>query len=314
MRLESAVAAVSVLNYGAITRSWEVHAQGKPLSVVLGYKDLHQYLADPFYLGAIVGRVANRTANGRFRLNGKTCQLTQNEGRHHLHGGIKGLGRRLWQMERDGARRLRLRYLSPDGEEGYPGTVRFTVDMALSGSRLTYDMRAVPDRPTPINLAQHNYYNLAGGQGDIFDHSIRIQAAQYTPTDGEGIPTGQVCDVEGTPLDLRKTVALHRVDPERKGIDSNLLFDPGRDRKKPVAELRAPNGLRLRMWSDQPGLQLYTGAGLKRPAFRAFTGMCLEPQYPPDCLNNPGFCAIIATPETPYRQVLTVDINGDDAG
>ncbi len=314
MRLESAVAAVSVLNYGAITRSWEVHAQGKPLSVVLGYKDLHQYLADPFYLGAIVGRVANRTANGRFRLNGKTCQLTQNEGRHHLHGGIKGLGRRLWQMERDGARRLRLRYLSPDGEEGYPGTVRFTVDMALSGSRLTYDMRAVPDRPTPINLAQHNYYNLAGGQGDIFDHSIRIQAAQYTPTDGEGIPTGQVCDVEGTPLDLRKTVALHRVDPERKGIDSNLLFDPGRDRKKPVAELRAPNGLRLRMWSDQPGLQLYTGAGLKRPAFRAFTGMCLEPQYPPDCLNNPGFCAIIATPEAPYRQVLTVDINGDDAG
>ena len=314
MRLESAVAAVSVLNYGAITRSWEVHAQGKPLSVVLGYKDLHQYLADPFYLGAIVGRVANRTANGRFRLNGKTCQLTQNEGRHHLHGGIKGLGRRLWQMERDGARRLRLRYLSPDGEEGYPGTVRFTVDMALSGSRLTYDMRAVPDRPTPINLAQHNYYNLAGGQGDIFDHSIRIQAAQYTPTDGEGIPTGQVCDVEGTPLDLRKTVALHRVDPERKGIDSNLLFDPGRDRKKPVAELRAPNGLRLRMWSDQPGLQLYTGAGLKRPAFRAFTGMCLEPQYPPDCLNNPGFCVIIATPETPYRQVLTVDINGDDAG
>ena len=314
MRLEDGVAAVSVLNYGAITRSWKIYAHGKQVSVVLGYRDLHQYLDDPFYLGVIAGRVANRTAYGRFRLNGKPCQLTQNEGRHHLHGGIKGLGRRLWQMERDGGRRLRLRYLSPNGEEGYPGEVLFTVDMALSGSRLTYDMRAVPDRPTPINLAQHNYYNLTGGKRDVFDHSIRIRATDYTPTDSEGIATGQVCGVQGTPLDLRKTVALYRVDPERKGIDSNLLFDPGRNRKKPVAELRAPNGLRLQMWSDQPGLQLYTGAGLKKPAFGAFAGICLEPQYPPDCLNNPGFYAIIATPEIPYRQVLTVDINGDGAG
>ncbi len=323
--LEDQGHSVSLLNYGAITRSWRVPLAGRRVGVVLGYGEARRYLADRAHMGAIAGRLANRTARGYLALAGRGWQLSRNEGAHHLHGGTRGLGRRFWRLERDGARAARLTYLSPDGEEGYPGAVRFRVDVSLRGGRLRYDMRATPDRPTPINLAQHNYYNLMGvpggtgpgtEPGTVLGHSLRIAADRFTPVDGEMIPTGAVQPVPGG-LDFRAARALG---PEDGALDVNLVAEPGygarRDPARPLAELRAPNGLQLCLYSDQPGLQLYTGAHLGAATggkFPAFSGVCLEPQQFPDAVNQPGFPPVIATPDHPYRQQLSLEITHEEA-
>jgi len=298
--LESSQARVSLLNYGAITREWLVLLHGRLSSVVLGYATPEAYLDDPFFKGIIAGRVANRTKAGRFSLNGQPVQLSQNEGKNHLHGGHFGLGRRYWQLEADGPTAARLSYTSPDGEEGYPGRVAFTVDIRLEGPRLTYDMQAVPKVPTPINLAQHNYYNLAGS-GPIWGHELQVNTSHFTPTGPKSIPTGEVATLAGTPQDFRTPRPLITADST---LDSNQMTAPLRDKSQPLAMLSAPNGLRLKLWSDQPAIQIYTGGGLDVPN----TGICLEPQFPPNALNQPEFGSIIATPEHPYRQVLQVEI------
>jgi len=327
--LESGDISVSMLNYGAITQDWRVPVGGRRLPVVLGYRDPARYLHDTTHMGTIAGRVANRTAGAEFRLNGVRYRLSRNDGRHHLHGGRRGLGRRLWQMERDGARRLRLCYLSPDGEEGYPGQVLFTVLVTLEGARLSYEMKAEPDRPTPVNLAQHSYYNLMGA-GQIWGHSLRLAAAQYLPVDDENIPTGAVAPVEG-PLDFRAPRRLTGACAAHRGLDLNMVFaprhppahppaqPPAQAPVQPVAQLRADNGLCLRMWSDQPGAQIYTAAhmgatagGLDGQVYGAHSGLCIEPQQPPDALHRAQFGAILATPERPYRQHLVVEIKAED--
>jgi len=294
--LQDGGVAVTLLNYGAITQSWAV--DGVPMVQSLP-KD-EDYLTDPFFTGIIAGRVANRTANGRFRLNGGPHQLSQNDGPHHLHGGALGLGKRYWEMAPDGPQAVRMSYHSPGGEEGYAATVGFTVIIRLSGHTLTYEMTALPDRPTPINLTQHNYYTL-GGTSPIWGAKLALTADHTTPANAEGIPSGEIVPVAGTPLDFRTPRALG---PKDATLDTNLLFPKSRAPTTPVATLWA-NGYRLRMWSDQPGLQLYTGAHLPTPN----TAICLEPQAPPNALNQPDFPSIIATPKQPYRHVLRVKIS-----
>ncbi len=295
MVLRDGEAAVTLLNYGAITQGWTVG--GVPMVRSLPHDEA--YLDDRYFTGIIAGRIANRTENGRFRLAGQRHQLGQNDGPHHLHGGPHGLGKRFWQIEPDEAKAARLRYHSPDGEQGYPASVDFIVDIRLSGHTLTYDMSAVPDRPTPINLAQHSYYTL-GGTGPVWGAKLALTADRFTPTNAQGIPNGELRPVANTPLDFRNPRALGPADAM---LDTNLLFPQARDPAAPVATLTA-NGYALRMWSDQPGLQLYTGAHLPTPN----TALCLEPQAPPNALNTPAFPSIIATPEQPYRQVLKVEI------
>ncbi len=298
MVLQDGNVAVTLLNYGAITRSWTIG--GVPMVRQLSQDA--DYLTDPHFTGIIAGRVANRTANGRFTLNGRPHQLSLNDGPHHLHGGPRGLGKSLWQMEPDGPQALRLSYHSPDGEEGYPGAVDFTVDIRLAGHTLSYDMQAMPERPTPINLAQHSYYTL-GGTGPIWGARLQLAAARYTPASADGIPRGEIATVSGTALDFQAPRALG---PADAALDTNLLFTPTHG---PMARLWA-NGYRLRMWSDQAGVQLYAGAHLPRPN----TALCIEPQAPPNALNAlnaQGFASIIATPEQPYRQQLQVEIRRD---
>ncbi|NOR62261.1 MAG: galactose mutarotase [Rhodobacteraceae bacterium] len=288
--------AVTLLNYGAITQSWTVGGVPMVRALTTG----EDYLTDQFFTGIIAGRVANRTASGRFSLNGARQQLSQNDGPHHLHGGVRGLGKRFWEMEPDGPQAVRLSYHSPEGEEGYPATVDFTVNIHLSGHTLTYEMAAEPDRPTPINLTQHNYYTL-GGTGPIWGAKLALTAEHATPANAEGIPSGEIVPVAGTSLDFRTPRALS---PKDAALDANLLFSKSRAPTTPVATL-CTNGYRLQMWSDQPGLQLYTGAHLPAPN----TAICLEPQAPPNALNQPDFPSIIATPAQPYRQVLRVKIS-----
>lgn len=312
--LEEGDVSVSVLSYGAITRDWRVPVNGARRPVVLGFADPSAYARNPGYLGVIAGRVANRTGYGRFELDGHTVQLGINDLPHHLHGGTRGLPRRNWRIETDStARRLRLSYHSPDGEEGYPGSVDFRVDISLKGYRLCYDMQASVDRVTPVNLAQHNYYNLAGG-GDIRDHVLRLAASRYTPADATLLPTGQIVPVADTRFDFTTGRRLSEADPDARGYDVNMVLDDTGD--QPAATVTAAGGTPiLRMWTDQPGLQLYT-AGHLVPATGAhdgqkigpWAGLCLEPQGFPDALNKPGFPSILCSPDAPYRQKLEVEI------
>jgi aldose 1-epimerase len=293
--LRSERARVRILNLGAITQSW--HVDGAP--VILGYEDPLAYLTDPYYMGAIVGRVANRTANASFQFGGVTYELPQNDGPHQLHG---VLGKCLWDMSCSGEA-VTLRYHSPDGEGGYPGAVDFTVVIRLKGLRLSYEMRAVPECPTPINLAQHNYYNLTGA-ADMAGHQLRIAADTWTPVDGDLIALGTIEPTRGTGLDLTAATRIDDINQEG-GIDANLVLTGAQGA---AAELWAENGRRLRLHSNQPGLQVYGGAGLGAPFVR-YQGLCLEPQGFPNALNTPGFPSIIATPEAPYHQLLEVEIS-----
>ncbi|MAN14577.1 MAG: galactose mutarotase [Dinoroseobacter sp.] len=306
---------LSLLNLGVVTRGWWVPCGGASVPVILGYASPRAYLTDDCYLGAIVGRVANRTSGGRLQIDDTSHQLSQNEGQTHVHGGLRGLSRRHWQVEGDSAANaIRFTYRSPDGEEGYPGLVDFAVTVTLRGTCVRYDMAATADRLTPVNLAQHNYYNLMGG-GEVWSHHLTCIADRRTPVDGRGLPTGEILPVDGSRYDFRDTTALGAMDPTREGMDVNVIFPEARDPDAPVAQLGAPNGLRLKMWSDQPGAQLYTAKHLTARAggwtdksLWPFHGLCIEPQAPPDALNQPGFPSILIDPDRPYRQCLRVDI------
>lgn len=312
--LESAEAAVSILNYGCTVRDWRVDGPDGSLPMVLGFPTLEGYERFARSHGAIVGRVANRTAGSRFELDGRTYEITRNHGPndiHHLHGGAEGLGRAVWEMDGDASgEAVQLRYHSPDGEEGYPGAVDFDVTFRLDGATLVCEMRGVPDRPTPINLANHSYYNLGGG-GTVKDHVMRIEADEYTPLDKELIPLGTIEPVEGTSLDFREHREIGDTD-----IDINFVLREGRDVEAPAAEVSCPRtGRRLRLWTGEPGLQVFDAAemvigtpGLDGRNYGTFAGLCLEAQHFPDSLHRPDWPSIIRSAERPYFQRYTVEI------
>ncbi len=303
---------VSLLTIGGATRDWRVPVRGAPTSVVLGHEDPLVYLEQPSYLGAIAGRVANRVANARFEMDGKTYQCDPNEGPNMLHGGPVGLARVHWQAEVDSAANaVRFSYHSPHGQAGFPGNVDFTYVISLNAGAVTYDLRAQVDRKTPISLAQHNYYNLMG-RGSVMGHRLKMPARQYVPVDDASIPLGHFADVSGTIFDYRELRALGDADPDRIGADAHVVLtaDEG-----PDAVLCADNGLVLRMHTDQPGIQFYTAkymqsapGGLHGAAFEPFGGVCLEPQQAPNAVNVPGFGFKMTTPDAPYRQITRVAI------
>ena len=301
--LEDARQRLRVLSYGAITADWRVAQGGRAVPVVLGHADARRYLDDSTYMGAIVGRVAGRIGDARFSLGGREYHLSRNDGRHHLHGGTRGLARRNWRLEPDGARALRLTCRLDDGEDGYPGAVDVRVDMRLERGRLTLDMRAQVDRPTPLSLAQHNYYNLAAA-GTVWGHRLRVEAARYTETDDELIATGAVRPLPA-PLDFRCGKGLEAA--QHGAMDLNMVLEEGRDPNWPVAVL-SHAGFTLRMWTDQPGLQVYTGGNLPTPG----AGICLEPQCWPGAVNHAGFPSPIVTPEQPYAQRLVLEIKAEE--
>ncbi|MEM7240968.1 MAG: aldose epimerase family protein [Pseudomonadota bacterium] len=281
---------IGVLSFGA--RTMYIRHRGKDL--ILGYPDPAAYFTDPFYIGAIVGRVANRLANSRITIDGKTYPLTANEGTKQLHGGPGGVSQVVWDMEplETGKNGVKLTYSSPDGDQGYPHDVRFEVEVALSETGLTYHMRAMPSAPTAINMAQHNYYSL----GPLGDARLTVPAARYTPVDGDQIPTGDYADVDGDMFDYRTGAPVH---PD---IDHNLVLDGAES-----AIVYENDTHQLTLHCDQPGIQVYSGSGLE-PPFAPFQGICLEPQLFPNAFNQEGFDAPLATPEAPYEQILRIDI------
>lgn len=290
---------LKAMSYGCVVTELRL-ADG--MDVALGLRDLAAYVAGSPYFGCVAGRCANRIANGRFTLDGRPYQLTLNNGPHQLHGGVRGFDRRVWEGEADGTR-VRFTRVSPDGEEGYPGAVRASVEYALEGDDFRVEMTATTDAPTLVNLVHHTYWNLAGG-GTILDHRLTIDAEAYTPVDATLIPTGELAAVDGTPFDFRRPKRIG--DDLAKvpgGYDHNFAF-------RGLARLEAA-GRVMELRSSEPGLQLYTGnfldgtsKGKGGAAYPKHAGLCLETQKFPDAVNHPGWISPALRPGEAYRHVM----------
>jgi aldose 1-epimerase len=322
---------VRAITYGAIIVSLRVpDREGRFGDVVLGHDDLAGYLRRPAYFGAVVGRYGNRIAKGRFTLEGKTYALSTNNGPNHLHGGVKGFDKVVWKGDlvstADGASVI-FRYTSPDGEEGYPGTLQARVTYTLNDrDELTFDYAATTDKPTPVNLTQHSYFNLAGAGNDVLGHELTIEADRFTPVDATLIPTGQLAPVSGTPFDFRKPTAIGaRIgqDDEQlrrgSGYDHNFVLNRAGEGLLHVARLAFPgSGRTMDIRTTEPGLQFYSGnfldgtiTGKGGVVYRHRSGLCLETQAFPDSPNQPSFPSTILRPGEEYRSktVLTFGVS-----
>jgi len=298
--LEDGNMSVSLLSYGAITQGWWL---GKT-PLILGYDNPQDYLSDPFYLGAIVGRVANRIGGAQFALQGRVHHLTANEGPTTLHGGPGGLSRKHWEIVKTTLNQAVLSLTSLDGEGGFPGEVEFEVHVKLTYPCLTYTITARPDRPTPISIAQHTYYSL-GCPGDILGCRLRLRSNRVLELDARSVPSG---DISAAGENVPDFALSRTVGAEGRELDHYFVFEESGNHDHPVAEVRAPSGLRMNVYSDQPGAQVYTGVHLSG-RFSPGAGLCIEPSGYPNAVNIPAFPSVIHTPDNPYRQTLTLEIS-----
>lgn len=314
--VSSAGVQVDIMNFGVVVRDWRVPVSGGLRSVVLGFETFDPYPAQSPYFGAIAGRVANRITGAQFELDGKTYTLPAGEHGHCLHGGPEGLAHQVWEMEPDSqANRVRFTHFSPDGAMGFPGNVRFEAIYTLEGHRLRLDMSATTDRATPISLVQHQYFNLGTGE-DVLDHHVTIDADRFTPLRESLAPTGEVRSVEGTVYDLRRGRTLKDEAGQPVDYDINLCLTEGRDSAEPAVVCAGPDGeLTLKLWTAQPGVQLYnsvwtgvTAPGLGGRSYSKHAGLCFEDQAWPDALHHANFPSIITTPDTPYAHWCEIEI------
>ncbi len=297
----------------------ELHVPDKvgiTADVVLGFDNVADYQSDKNqYFGCTTGRVANRIAKGKFTLDGKEYTLAVNNGPNHLHGGVsRSLSRVVWKAQpiQNG---VRFTYTSPDGEEGYPGNLNLIVTYTLNeNNELRIDYEATTDKPTPVNLTNHSYFNLAGaGAATVLDHVLELAADEYTPADETLIPTGKIESVKGTPLDFTQPRRVgERIEQllgtQFQGYDHNFVL---RKRGRPptfAARLKDPkSGRVLTVLTTQPGVQLYTGnflkgqTGKRGRVYAQRSALCLETQHFPDSVNQPKFPSVILRPGQTYR-------------
>lgn len=304
--------------------------RGKLADVVLGFDDEAGYrTTDNQHFGCITGRFANRIYQGKFMLDGREVQLSLNKPPNHQHGGVeRTLAKVAWEgepFEDSTGVGVRFRYTSPDGEEGYPGALATLVTYTLTPDRaLRIDYEATTDKPTPINLTNHSYFNLSGaGAPTVLDHEIRIAADHYTPKDEHSIPTGEIAPVAGTPLDFRHRQRLgQRIGEltglEAVGYDHNYVLDDFTGDVRLVAELWDPaSGRIMRVHTDQPGVQLYTGNHVwgqtckQGKVYGKHASVCLETQHFPDSPNKPHFPSTILRPGETYRQVCIYEFDAE---
>jgi len=321
--LENGGTRLKVLSWGGVVQSLELpDRHGKYANVSLGFDNIADYVAKTPYFGALIGRYGNRIAKGQFTLDGKSYQLSVNDGVNSLHGGTQGFDKHIWDVEGFTSGSdvgLHLYYTSVDGEMGYPGTLKVKVTYTLNKHgdwRIDYE--ATTDKATVLNLTSHVYWNLAGeGSGTIENHHLTIPASRYTPTDSGLIPTGELAKVSGTPFDFRKTKPIgrdiragHVQQVQAKGFDHNWALDKGITAKpEHAATLHDPHsGRTLKIATDQPGLQFYTGnfldgtlTGTGGHTYRQGDALCLETQHFPDSPNHANFPSTVLRPGQTYR-------------
>ncbi len=308
---------VTITNYGGIITSIKVPDRNKHLAdVVLGFDNLEGYVNKNPYFGATIGRYANRIAHGAFTLDGKEYHIPTNEGTNALHGGNIGFNKRIWtakEVSMKNGSALELHYLSPDGEQGFPGDLSVTVRFSLNDKdELRLEYMATTDKPTVLNLTNHTYFNLSGqGHGTILDDKVTIFADSFTPVTKTLIPTGKIESVEGTPFDFRKPMVIGaRINDDNeqlkfgKGYDQNWVLDHKGNSVAPAAKVVDPNSGRvLEVLTDQPGVQFYTGNQLDGSvhgkggnAYPKNGAFCLETQHYPDSPNQPDFPSTVLKP------------------
>ncbi|MET8077640.1 aldose epimerase family protein [Streptomyces sp. NPDC005303] len=314
---------MKVLSWGGVVQSLEIpDRHGHHANVSAGFDNIEDYVAKTPYFGALIGRYGNRIAKGQFTLDGKSYQLSVNDGVNSLHGGTQGFDKRVWDVEpftKGSDVGLHLHYTSVDGEMGYPGTLKVKVTYTLTRhGDWRIDYQATTDKATVVNLTNHVYWNLGGeGTGTIEDHELRIAASRYTPTDSGLIPTGELAKVAGTPFDFRKGKQVgrdiragHEQQVLAKGYDHNWVLDKGITAKpEHVATLRDPSsGRTLRISTVEPGLQFYSGnfldgtlTGTSGHTYRQGDALCLETQHFPDSPNHPSFPSTVLRPGQTYR-------------
>ena len=315
--LDNGILSCDIITFGAALRSLHVPDRlGIKRDIVLGYDTLEEYETRPAYLGAVIGRAANRIAGGHFTLNGVSYQLAVNDPPNHLHGGTVGFSHRVWSVTEHTPTRVTLSRTSPDGEEGYPGTLEVRVTYELQGSSLTMRYQATADRDTPCNLTGHAYFNLSGhDSGPVTTQLLRICAESYTPSDAVNIPTGEIAPVAGTPMDFRTATPIgERINTpfpqliQANGYDHNYVIDGETGTLRNAAWAYSPvSGITMEVKTTLPGLHFYAAnfldEGLKGKGdvlYGPRHAFCLETQFYPDAVNHPIFPSVILHPDHAY--------------
>jgi aldose 1-epimerase len=307
-----------IITYGASLQGlWVPDRTNKLSDVVLGFDDLKGYLGPHPYFGGTIGRFANRIAKGKFTLDGREYALARNDGANTLHGGREGFNRKLWKGEIvKGARTasVQFTYVSADGEEGFPGTLKTTVVYALTDEdKLKIDYTATTDKATPLNLTNHSYFNLTGS-GDILSHVLQLNANQYTRVDATLIPTSEIASVKGTPFDFTQPTTIGarigQLVGNPGGYDHNFVLNGENGKLKLAARVSDPaSGRLMEVWTTDPGVQFYSGnlldgtiQGKGGVAYQKHAALCLETQHYPDSVNHPNFPSTILHPGSVFHQ------------
>ncbi len=304
-----------ITNYGAILVSLEVpDRKGQLADIILGYDTLAGYIEDSAYMGATVGRYANRIGKAMFVLDGVEYHLAANNGENHLHGGDKGFNKVVWDAEQTKTEQgagVKLTYSSRHSEEGYPGNLVCSVTYTLTKKdELKISFEARTDKATPVNLTHHSYFNLAGqGSSTILSHQLMIDADKYTPVDVNLIPTGEIASVRGTPLDFTRPTAIgSRIEQVIGGYDLNYVLNSGGGSLALAASVYEPASRRVvEVYTTEPGIQFYSGnfldgsiTGKANRVYNKHYGFCLEPQHFPDSPNKSNFPSAILNPGQKY--------------
>jgi len=313
---------VKISNYGGTVTSWTTpDKNGKMDNILLGFDSLSGYLKRPPYFGALIGRYGNRIAKGKFKIDTATYILATNDGKNHLHGGVKGFDKVVWDVVEptDSIPSITLNYLAKDGEEGYPGNLKVTVKYTLTdNNELTIEYDAETDKPTVLNLTQHNYYNLAGDHNSILNHSLQIDADNFTPVDSTLIPTGEIKTVKGSAFDFTTATKIGaRIDSVKGGYDHNWVLNKKDNSLQLVATLsEETSGRKMEVYTTEPGLQFYSGNFLDGKfkdnagkGFQKHSALCLETQHFPNSPNQPSFPTTLLKPGEKYHSVTKYKVS-----
>jgi aldose 1-epimerase len=312
---------MKVTNFGArVTNLWVPDKDGNLVDVVLGFETLDEYLeSGEKYFGAAIGRYGNRIANGKFTLDGEEYTLPQNNNGQTLHGGPGGMDYVIWDVEKSGENGLIFSYTSPDGEEGFPGELKVKMIYTLTDDnefKVTYE--AETDKATPVNLTHHSFFNLNGaGNGNVLDHTLQLNASEYTPVNEVLIPTGEVASVKETPFDFTDPTTIgERINQENQqlkfggGYDHNWVLDKTGNDLSQAAVISSPQtGIEMEVWTTEPAIQFYSGnfldgsvTGKGGKVYELRSAFCLETQHYPDSPNQPNFPSTILKPGEKYEQ------------